>query len=83
MTARRKANAGWQAGGSQGADISGDSDLHPTRGMRLWRHLARFAVGIACLALDRYALATDAPEPGIVEAADLLEAARAVMDGRP
>jgi hypothetical protein len=33
--------------------------------------------------LDAYALATDDPLPGTVEAADWLDAARAALDGSP
>ncbi len=63
------------------ADTCGDSGTDPTRSMRLWRILARVGMSVAGRALDRYATATDAPERGIVEAADLLDAARAAMAG--
>lgn len=68
---------------SGGADTCGGSGNDPTRSMRLWRILARVSMTVAGWALDRYALATDAPELGIVEAADLLDAARAAMAGAP
>lgn len=45
--------------------------------------LALAATDAARAQLDRYALATDDPEPGVVEAADLLDAARAAMAGTP
>ena len=43
--------------------------------------LARVAMDAAQTQLDRYALATDDPGPGIPEAADLLDAALAAMAG--
>jgi hypothetical protein len=79
----RKAKAGWRAGDSQNADTSGDSGANPNRSMRLWRDMARVAMTFAGWALDRYALATDDPEPGMVEGADLLDAARDAMAGTP
>ena len=45
--------------------------------------LARVAMDAAQTQLDRYALATDEPAPGIPEAADLLDAALASMAGAP
>jgi hypothetical protein len=47
------------------------------------RFLALSAMDAAQAQLDRYALATDDPEPGVVEAADLLDAARAALAGTP
>lgn len=41
--------------------------------------LALFATDAACAQLDRYALATDAPAWTAVEAANLLDAARAML----
>lgn len=78
-----KTKAGWRAGVSSDADIGHGSDLHPTPVMRLLRHLAGWGMACAGWGLDRYALATDSPEPGIVEAADLLDAARAALAGSP
>ncbi|MCE4510321.1 hypothetical protein [Xanthomonas hortorum] len=43
--------------------------------------LAAGAMEAARRQLEVYALQTDEPSPGIVEAADLLDAARAVLDG--
>lgn len=45
--------------------------------------LARVAMDAAKAQLDAYALATVDPHPGVVEAADLLDAARAGLDGAP
>ena len=45
--------------------------------------LAMSAMDAAQAQLDRYALATHDPEPGVVEAADPLDAAGAVMEGTP
>lgn len=45
--------------------------------------LAQVATDAARVQLDRYALATDWPALDIVEAADLLDAARAALDGAP
>lgn len=45
------------------------------------RLLAAVAMDAAQAQMDRYALATDDPEPGVVEAADLLHAARVAMEG--
>ena len=45
--------------------------------------LAQIATDAARTQLDRYALATDWPALGIVEAADLLDAARAALAGAP
>ena len=41
--------------------------------------LARVALDAAREQFDRYALLTDEPQPGTVEAADLIEAAQAIM----
>jgi hypothetical protein len=43
--------------------------------------LARVAIDAARVQLNAYALATDDPLPGTVEAADLLDAARAALNG--
>ncbi len=43
--------------------------------------LALTATDAARAQLDRYAMATDAPVGGVVEAADLLDAARAALAG--
>ncbi len=45
--------------------------------------LALAATDAARGQLDRYAMATDDPRCGVVEAADLLDAARAAMAGTP
>lgn len=45
--------------------------------------LARVAMDAAQAQLEAYALATNDPRPGSVEAADLLDAARAALDGAP
>jgi hypothetical protein len=45
--------------------------------------LARVVMDAAQAQLDAYALATDDPLPGTVEAADWLDAARAALDGSP
>lgn len=45
--------------------------------------LARVALDAALAQLDAYALLTDAPRAGTIEAADLLEAARAALAGAP
>ncbi len=45
--------------------------------------LARVALDAAQAQLGAYALATDDPHPGMVEAADLLDSARAALDGAP
>lgn len=47
------------------------------------RLLALTAMDAARKHLNRCALATDDPEPGIVDAADLLDAARAALAGAP
>jgi hypothetical protein len=47
------------------------------------RILARAALEAASAHLAIYALETDAPEPGVVEAADFLDAACAALDGLP
>ena len=41
--------------------------------------LARVALDAAREQFDRYALQTDEPEPGMVDAADLIDAAHAIM----
>ena len=43
----------------------------------------RVAIQAAQAQLDAYALTTDDPPDGMVEAADLLDAARAALDGAP
>ncbi len=73
------------ANGRQGADAKalgpcGAKDNPQATTARL---LALAATDAAREQLDRYALATDDPEPGIVDAADLLDAARAAMAGTP
>lgn len=45
--------------------------------------LAQVATDAARAQLDRYALETDTPAHGVVEASDLLDAARAAMVGAP
>lgn len=45
--------------------------------------LARMAMDAARDQLSRYALATDDPALGVVEAADLVDAALAALDGTP
>jgi hypothetical protein len=45
--------------------------------------VVRMAVAAAQAQLAAYALAIDDPQPGMVEAADLLDAARAALDGAP
>jgi hypothetical protein len=54
-----------------------------TRAMRLWRRVALTSILRAARALDKYALATDTPELGVVEAADLLNEACKALDGSP
>lgn len=45
--------------------------------------LAQVATDAARSQLDRYALESDTPALGVVEAADLLDAARAALAGAP
>lgn len=45
--------------------------------------LARVAIDAARVQLDAYAQSTDEPHTGTVEAADLLDAARAALDEAP
>lgn len=76
-------NAKPHAGG-RGASMSADTwagggDRHPTPQTFAPLSLALTAVDAARAALDRYALATDTPAWGAVEAADLLDASRAAL----
>lgn len=61
----------------------GNTEENATRRMRAWRFIAGLAMAIAARALDRYALATDTPELGVVEAADWLSSARDALDRSP
>jgi hypothetical protein len=71
-----KAKAGWRAGCSQDAGTwASGSEAEHSPMLRRWRTMARVGVALAGWALDRYALATDAPAPGTVEAADCIDAA--------
>ena len=56
-------------------------DAKHTPQMASARILAAVATHAACEQLDRYALATDAPDPRMVDAADLLDAARDALAG--
>ena len=73
------------ADGIQGADANarraGEAKHNPEAACAVI--LARVAMDAAQTQLQRYALATDDPEPGIPEAAYLLDAALAAMDGAP
>ena len=67
---------------SQGANTwTATSEAKDTATATLARIRVLIALDASREQLDRYALATDQPEPGIVEAADLLDAARAAMAG--
>jgi hypothetical protein len=71
------------ADGNQGANAKagGHCEAQHTPSELPLRHLALFAVELAQEQLARYAVATDDPEPGIVEAADLLDAAAQCLVG--
>ena len=73
------------ADGIQGADAKtlGPCDAKHSPQTCAARFLALSAMDAAQAQLDRYALVTDDPAPGVVEAADLLDAARAAMEGTP
>jgi hypothetical protein len=69
---------------SQGVNAwTAANDAQHTAQMASARILAACAIDAARAQLDRYALATDAPDPGMVDAADLIDAARDAMDGAP
>lgn len=70
----------WQADGNQGAGANADgvSTAEHSAGQTLAPSQAVAMLGTAAEFLDTYARATDEPGPGIVEAADLLPAARGV-----
>lgn len=65
------------ANGNQGAEAKaqGPCEVQDNAQATAVHDMARVAVGAAQAQLDAYALATDDPLPGIVEAADLLDAA--------
>jgi hypothetical protein len=63
------------------ADTWGDSGDYRTGDASVVRELALVGVDAARQALHRYALATDSPELGMVEAADHLDAARDALTG--
>lgn len=69
-----KAKAGWRAGCSQDADVwgQGSDGKHTATSAEA---LMRLGVGLALQGCDALHLLTDAPTPGIVEAADCIEAA--------
>ena len=73
------------ADGIQGADAKtlGPCEAKHSRQTCAARFLALSAMDAAQTQLERYAVATEDPEPGVVEAADLLDAARAAMAGTP
>ena len=73
------------ADGNQGESATGLAryTANDTAGARQARQAARRALDEARQLLALYAMATDAPEWGTVEAADLLDAARAALDGAP
>ena len=67
---------------SQGANAwTATSEAKDTATATLARILALSAMDSAREHFDAYALATDEPGPGMMEAADLLDAARAAMAG--
>lgn len=67
--------------GIQGAEAKalGPCEVKDTPEGRTARMLALTATDAACAQLARYALVTDWPAWGVVEAADLLDAARAML----
>lgn len=71
------------ANGKQGADAKTLSpcDTKHSPMSASARLLALTATDAARAQLERYALATDDPAPGLPEAADLLDAARAALAG--
>ena len=73
------------ADGIQGADAKtlGPCDAKHSPQTCAARFLALAAMDAAQAQLERYALATDDPDPCVVDAADLLDAARAAMAGTP
>lgn len=69
---------------SQGANAwTAASDRKDTATVALRRILALSAMDAALEHFDACALATDNPAPGMVEANDLLHAARALLAGAP
>ena len=69
---------------SQGANAwRAASEAKDTATATLSRILALSAMDAAAEHFDAYALATDDPAPGTVEAADLLDAARDALAGAP
>lgn len=67
----------WQAGGSKGAEAKalGPSATQDTAQAMTAHNLARLAIDAARERVAALALATDDPLPGMVEAADFLDAA--------
>ncbi len=72
------------ADGMQGASAEAgapceqqDTEIAPP-----WRWLARTGVALAAWALDQYALITDTPERGSVEAANCIDAAAEYLSAR-
>lgn len=66
------------ANGRQGADAK---TLGPCDAQHSPLVLALSAMDAARQQLDRYALATDAPAPGVIDAADLIDAAMLALSG--
>lgn len=78
--------ASLEANGNQGADANarrvGDGQHNPTAMSAAI--LAHAAMGAARAQLDRYALATDEPAPGVPEAADFIDLAiESMLRGAP
>ena len=71
--------------GDQGerAKAGGPCDAQDTRDGVATLFLARVAMDAAQAQLDRYAGVTDTPMSCVVDAADLLDAARVALDGLP
>jgi hypothetical protein len=69
------------ANGRQGAKAKADGPCEAQDSAQAMaaHYLARMAVDAARGQLDRYALATDDPAPGVIDAADLLDAAAACL----
>ena len=75
MNCPREKRRGGNPDVTEGANTPNGREADPTRAMQTWRCLAQVGLRLARWALDRYALATDGPELGVVEAANLLDAA--------
>ena len=81
---KAKPGAVGQRRASQGANAwTAASNPQDTAAMALARILAVSAMDAARERLEAYALATDDPAPDMVDAADLLDAARDALAGLP